>query len=152
MLVLGHAYVLYSWVLVMISLSMALSLEQKIICAYSLICFIRFVQITWLDLNFFSSVQLQKTIDDQKARIRKTQRALEIAEVCYWWLHCFLPLSLEWMVFPYVWISVQEELMKAKFEATFKTKELMRVLHCSLQSVLIQIKYDALSNPSGIKK
>ncbi|KAL1552623.1 hypothetical protein AAHA92_13397 [Salvia divinorum] len=42
---------------------------------------------------------LQKTIDDQKTRIRKTQRALEIAE---------------------------EELMKAKFEATSRTKELMQ--------------------------
>ncbi|XP_057799164.1 uncharacterized protein LOC131014998 [Salvia miltiorrhiza] len=42
---------------------------------------------------------LQKIIDDQKAKIRKTQRALEIAE---------------------------EELMKAKFEATSRTKELMQ--------------------------
>ncbi|KAH6760797.1 myosin heavy chain-like protein [Perilla frutescens var. frutescens] len=43
---------------------------------------------------------LQKIIDDQKAKIRKTQRALEIAE---------------------------EELMKTKFEATSKIKELMEV-------------------------
>ncbi|XP_042000908.1 uncharacterized protein LOC121750437 [Salvia splendens] len=42
---------------------------------------------------------LQKIIDDQKAKIRKTQRALEIAE---------------------------EELMKEKFEATSRTKELMQ--------------------------
>ncbi|XP_042033417.1 uncharacterized protein LOC121779980 isoform X2 [Salvia splendens] len=42
---------------------------------------------------------LQKIIDDQKAKIRKTQRALEIAE---------------------------EELMKAKFEATSRTKDLMQ--------------------------
>ncbi|XP_042038828.1 uncharacterized protein LOC121784695 isoform X1 [Salvia splendens] len=43
--------------------------------------------------------QPQKIIDDQKAKIRKTQRALEISE---------------------------EELMKAKFEATSRTEELMQ--------------------------
>ncbi|KAL8521595.1 hypothetical protein ACS0TY_011932 [Phlomoides rotata] len=43
---------------------------------------------------------LQKIIDEQKAKIRKTQRALEIAE---------------------------EEMMKSKFEATSKIKELMEV-------------------------
>ncbi|KAL8521853.1 hypothetical protein ACS0TY_012134 [Phlomoides rotata] len=45
-------------------------------------------------------MQLQKIIDEQKAKIRKTQRALEIAE---------------------------EEMMKSKFEATSKIKELMEV-------------------------
>ncbi|KAL1532326.1 hypothetical protein AAHA92_32350 [Salvia divinorum] len=44
-------------------------------------------------------LSLQKIIDDQRAKIRKTQRALEIAE---------------------------EELMKAKFEATSRTKDLMQ--------------------------
>lgn len=61
---------------------MAHFLEQKGLHVYLLIGLIRLIQITYLNASFLG-IQLQKTINDQKAKIRKTQRALEIAEVCY---------------------------------------------------------------------
>lgn len=76
-------------------------------------------------------LQIEKTNDEQKTKIRNTERALKVAEVIF---RCLLKLILFQMVVDGAYqqsifhVCLQEEMLKAKFEATSKAKALTEVL------------------------